>query len=113
MNLKWALRVITNAILDQGVHVDGWSEEETMRFMVEDAYQEEREAAGKWTRARLSSTQLATYYVGWRGHHDLRAEARTAWGDDFDLKTYHNRVLSFGSPPVRLARTLLLDLPIA
>ncbi len=113
VNLKWALRVITNAILDQGVHVEGWNEEATMRFMLEEAFQEEREAAGKWTRARLSSTQLATYYVGWRGHHDLRAEASALWGDEFDLKTYHDRVLSFGSPPVRLARTLLLDLPIA
>lgn len=113
VNLKWALRVITNAILDQGVHVEGWSEEATMRFMLDEAFQEEREAAGKWTRAQLSSTQLATYYVGWQAHHDLRREVQTAQGAGFDLKAYHDRVLSFGSPPVRLARALMLDLPIA
>jgi uncharacterized protein (DUF885 family) len=112
VQLKWYLRSITNAIMDSAIHVDGMTEDEAMRLMVETGFQEEREAAGKWVRARLSSTQLSTYFVGYQEHSDLRAEAERRQGSKFDLKTYHDQVLSFGSPPVRLVRALLFDEPI-
>ncbi len=107
--LKWRLRGVANSILDQAVHVDGITEQEAMKLMVEDTFQEEREAAGKWIRAQLTSAQLSTYFVGYLEHVDLRREMEEAWGDDFDLKTYHDKVLSFGSPPVQFVRALLLN----
>ena len=58
VQLKFYLRSIANAILDQGVHVDGWSREHAMQLMVHDTFQQEREAAGKWTRAPVSYTHL-------------------------------------------------------
>lgn len=112
-NLKMRLRSVTNAILDQGVHVEGWDEATAMKFMTQDAFQEEREAAGKWTRARVSSGQLSTYFVGWGEHHALRKETETRWGADFGLKRYHDTALSHGSPPLRFVRQLMLDEPIA
>ncbi len=112
INLKWALRVVTNALLDQAVHVDGMSQEDAMQLMVETGFQEEREAAGKWTRARLSSTQLSTYFVGWTEHHALRREAEQRAGAAFNLKQYHDGVLSYGSPPVRYARAMYFNEPI-
>ncbi len=107
--LKWYLRGIANAILDQAVHTDGITRDQAMQLMMEDTFQEEREAAGKWVRAQLTSAQLSTYFVGYIEHVDLRRETEAAWGDDFQLKTYHDKVLSFGSPPVKFARALLLD----
>jgi uncharacterized protein (DUF885 family) len=112
VQLKWYLRTISNAILDQGVHVDGMSQEDAMRLMTHDTFQEEREAAGKWVRAQLSSAQLPTYFVGVQEHLALREEAKQRWGAQFDLKTYHDKVLSYGSPPVRYVRELIFDLPI-
>jgi len=112
IHLKWDLRQISNAILDQAIHVDGMSEKDAMQMMTVKAFQEEREAAGKWTRARLTSAQLPTYFVGWQEHLDLRAEAEKRGGDKFDLKAYHDKLLSFGSPPVRYVRELMLDEPI-
>jgi uncharacterized protein (DUF885 family) len=109
---KWYLRTVANAILDQSLHVDGMRREEAMRLMMHDTFQEEREAAGKWIRAQLTSTQLSTYFVGHQEHRDLRAAAKAAWGDGFQLKRYHDGVLSFGSPPVRFVRALLLNEPI-
>jgi uncharacterized protein (DUF885 family) len=111
--LKWYLRDVTNALLDQAVHVDGISKEEGMRMLVEEAFQEEREADGKWRRAQLTSAQLSTYFVGYLEHVDLRAEAETRWGDQFDLKTYHDSALSFGSIPTQYVRTLLFDLELS
>jgi len=112
-NLKMRLRSVTNAILDQGIHVENWDEATAMRFMTGEAFQEEREAAGKWNRARLSSGQLSTYFVGWGEHHALRKHAETTWGADFALKKYHDTALSHGSPPARFVRALMFDEPIA
>jgi uncharacterized protein (DUF885 family) len=112
VQLKWYLRTVTNAIMDSAIHVDGMTREEAMRLMVETGFQEEREAAGKWVRAQLTAAQLSTYFVGYQEHADMRAEAERRAGDRFDLKAYHDSVLSFGSPPVRLVRALLFDEPI-
>jgi len=109
--LKWYLRDVTNAILDQAVHVDGISEAQAMKLLIEDGFQEEREAAGKWRRACLTSAQLSTYFVGYLEHVQLRKDVEKAWGDKFNLKTYHDTVLSFGSPPVQFVRSLMLDRP--
>jgi uncharacterized protein (DUF885 family) len=109
---KFYLRTIANAILDQGVHVDGWSREQAMRLMTHDAFQQEREAAGKWVRAQLSSAQLPTYFVGVQEQFDTRKAVEAKLGDKFDLKAYHDQVLSYGAPPVRFVRELMLDEPI-
>ena len=110
--LKWLLRSVTNALMDQAIHVDGMSREEAMDLMVEGGFQEEREAALKWVRAQLSFTQLSTYMVGYLEHIDLQAEVREAWGEDSTPRRYHDTLLSFGSPPVQYVRALMLDLPI-
>jgi uncharacterized protein (DUF885 family) len=109
---KFYLRTIANAILDQGVHVDGWSREQAMHLMTHDAFQQEREAAGKWVRAQLSSAQLPTYFVGVQEQFDMRKAVQAKLGDKFDLKAYHDQVLSYGAPPVRFVRELMLDEPI-
>jgi uncharacterized protein (DUF885 family) len=106
---KWCLREATNALLDQGIHTQGMTRDEGMRLMVEDGFQEEREAAGKWVRAQLTSAQLSTYFVGYLEHADLRREAEKAWGPKFNLKTYHDKILSFGSPPVEYVRAMVFD----
>lgn len=112
IQLKWYVRTIVNALLDQAVHVDGMSRDEAMKLLTEQAFQEEREAAGKWVRAQLTSAQLPTYFVGAQEHLALRAEAEQKLGAAFDLKEYHDKELSFGSPPVRYVRALMFDLPI-
>jgi len=108
INLKWYLRAITNAIMDSAIHVDRMSEEAAMQLMVEGGFQEEREAAGKWVRAQLTSAQLSTYFVGYQEHLEMRAAMEAAWGDEFTLRRYHDQALSYGSPPVRFVRALML-----
>ena len=112
IQLKWYLRTIVNALLDQAVHVDGMSRQAAMKLMTESGFQEEREASGKWTRAQLTSAQLPVYFVGAQEHLALRREAEQHSGAAFSLHDYHDKVLSYGSPPVRFARALMLDLPV-
>jgi uncharacterized protein (DUF885 family) len=111
--LKWYLRAITNAIIDTAIHVDGMTREEALELMIEGGFQEEREASMKWLRAQLTSSQLSTYFVGYQEWIELRKEIEDAWGDEFTLRRYHDQVLSYGSPPIKYIRALVLgdDIP--
>jgi uncharacterized protein (DUF885 family) len=105
--LKMRLRVDCNAILDQSIHAGNMTEKEAMDLMMKQGYQQEGEAIAKWKRARLTSAQLSTYFVGVSEHLDLRRAAEKKWGKDFDLKRYNDQVISFGSPPVKYVRELM------
>ncbi|WP_213452837.1 DUF885 domain-containing protein [Rhizomonospora bruguierae] len=101
--LKMQLRMSINAILDQLVHCEGMTEAEGMALMVERGFQEEGEAAGKWRRALLTSTQLSTYFVGYTEVAGIAA-ARPAGTAP---RAWHDAMLAHGSPPPRHLRTLL------
>ncbi|HYD83528.1 MAG TPA: DUF885 family protein, partial [Opitutus sp.] len=105
--LKMRLRAIINAILDNKVHTAGMTEQQALELMIRRGFQEEGEAVGKWRRACQSSTQLSTYFVGAVEHDDMRAAAEKKEGAAFDLKRYHDRVLSRGSPAVKYVRNEL------
>jgi uncharacterized protein (DUF885 family) len=106
VQLKVQLRTICNAIIDQAIHCEGMTKDDMMKLLTETAFQEEREAAGKWRRAQLSTTQLSTYFVGFAEHLEARAEAERRKGKAFSLKAYHDGILAFGSPAMRYARAL-------
>ena len=110
--LKMRLRSIVNTLLDIGIQTEGMTREQAMELMTKGAFQQEREAAGKWLRAQLSSVQLLSYYTGFEEHMALREEARQRWGDKFTLRRYNDEVLAHGSPPVKYVRALMFDLPV-
>ncbi|HEY2578074.1 MAG TPA: DUF885 domain-containing protein [Streptosporangiaceae bacterium] len=104
--LKMQLRMIINAILDARVHTQGMTEAEAMSLMTGRGHQEEGEAAGKWRRARLTSTQLSTYYVGYTEVADLAAGLRAAT-PAMPERELHDRMLDHGTPPAHRLRTLV------
>ena len=105
--LKMRLRAIANAILDQSIHAGNMNEKEAMDLMTNQTFQQEGEAVAKWKRARLTSAQLSTYFVGATEHLDLRAAEQKKLGNDFNLKKYNDQVISYGSPPVKYVRELM------
>ena len=105
--LKMRLRAIANAILDQSIHAGNMTEQQAMDLMTKETFQEQGEATLKWKRARLTSAQLSTYFVGVSEHLDLRAAVQKKFGKDFDLKKYNDQVISYGSPPVKYVRELM------
>jgi len=110
--LKMRLRSITNTLLDIGIQTEGMTRDQAMELMQKGAFQAEREAAGKWVRASLSSVQLLSYFTGYTEHMALREEAKQRWGKGYSLRRYNDTVLSFGSPPVKYARALMFGLPV-
>ena len=99
-------------MLDIGIQTEGMTRDQALELMMKGAFQQEREAAGKWVRAQLSSTQLLSYFSGYEEHMAMREEAKRRWGATFDLKTYNDAVLAHGSPPGRFVRELVFNLPI-
>jgi hypothetical protein len=101
--LKMQLRMSVNAILDQLVHCENMTEADGMALMTGAGFQEEGEAAGKWRRALLTSTQLSTYFVGYTEVAAIAA-ARPFGATP---RAWHDAMLAYGSPPPRHLRTLL------
>ena len=109
MQLKWYLRTVANAILDHRMHCGNMSDEEAMRLLVEYAFQSEAEAILKIIRAKQSSCQLSTYFVGRTAFHRLRRLMQTQLGERFELGRYHESVLSHGTLPVRFLPELVTN----
>ena len=107
---KFQMRMPVNAIIDQDFHTGNLTREQAIELMTRQAFQQEREAAGKWVRLQLSSAQLPTYFVGYQEWKDFRAAAEKRPG--FNLRRFHDAALSHGSPPVRFVRQLELGEPI-
>ncbi|GIU06214.1 hypothetical protein TUM4261_09300 [Shewanella sp. c952] len=108
MYYKWNLRVICNTILDYSIQVNGMTEDQALDLMMNEAFQQQAEAQGKWRRATLSQVQLTSYYSGYREIYDFREEYKALKGDNFDLKAFHEEFLSYGSAPVKYIRELML-----
>jgi uncharacterized protein (DUF885 family) len=129
---KFYLRSITNAIIDARIHTAGMTEAEAVELMVEGGFQEDAEAHAKYDRARLSSTQLSTYFAGsiemWAIEDAVRRRAAIASGDHrggdavptprvvgdygetpgFSYRPHLESVLAHGAPPTSLLRRILL-----
>lgn len=110
--LKQQLRMIANAILDIRLHTLGMTDKEALDLMTQDTFQEKEEATAKLRRAKLSSCQLATYFVGWRDWHRLREHYRRAKGDAFEAAEFHRAALEQGAAPVGVVARLLTGEPL-
>jgi uncharacterized protein (DUF885 family) len=107
--LKMYLRAAINAILDAKIHAGGMTKEEAIELMIGEGFQERSEAEGKWVRASLTSTQLSTYFVGFQEVLDLEKAYREKVEENFSQKEFNRKLLSYGSPPVRFLREIILE----
>jgi uncharacterized protein (DUF885 family) len=108
MYYKWNLRSTCNTILDHDIHVNNLSKEAAIHLLTKEAFQQQAEAEGKWRRATLSQVQLCSYFTGFSEILALREELKNKMGNQFDLKTFHEKFLSYGSAPVKYIREMML-----
>ena len=105
--LKFYIRAVLNAILDHKMHCADMTDDDAMKLLVGRGFQTEAEAVGKIARAKQSSTQLSTYFVGRTAFYQLRQEVSRKHGDTFDLGKFHEDVLSHGTLPVKYLAELV------
>ena len=99
--LKFYIRAVLNAILDNKMHCANLSDEDGLKMLIDRGFQTEAEAVGKIARSKQSSTQLSTYFVGRTAFYRLRQDVQRKRGDKFDLGKFHEDVLSHGTLPVK------------
>ena len=110
MYYKWHLRSVCNTILDYSIHVNNMSEKEALNLLVNEAFQQEAEAKGKYKRVSLTQVQLCSYFTGFTEIYDLRETLKKKKGNSFNLKQFHEQFLSYGSAPVKyISEAMLAD----
>jgi len=108
MYSKWNLRVVVNTILDYSIHVLGMERHAALDLLMNQAFQEQTEAEGKWRRATISQVQLTSYFTGYSEIYAFREELKQKMGECFDLRIFHNSFLSYGNAPVSVIRSSML-----
>ena len=104
---KQILRVLANTILDIRLQTMGMTDQEALDLMIKATYQEKEEATAKLQRAQLSSCQLPTYFVGWKGWLDVREHYKQRKGSSYSLKEFHERALKESGVPLPALDSLL------
>ena len=100
-HLKKQMENIARTIADIRVHTTAISRDELIRFLKEDALQDEQFSSNMWTRAITSAPQLTFYYLGYREVRGLFDDVRRARGPAFVLREFMDGMMADG--PVRVA----------
>jgi uncharacterized protein (DUF885 family) len=108
VRLKISLRAVANTILDIRMQTMNMTDQEALDLMMKDTFQTQAEADGKLRRAKLSSTQLPTYFVGTRQWWTLRKKYEAAKGSAFTLEEFHDRALDQGPLPLEYLEKIIL-----
>ncbi|MBX7250028.1 MAG: DUF885 domain-containing protein [Caulobacteraceae bacterium] len=91
-------------VADPGMHVLGWTREQTIEYLASSGRFSRREAADTVDRMAIMPGQLASYDSGGLEILALREQARRELGDRFDLKAFHGVVLGGGVLPLSTLR---------
>ena len=87
-------------VVDTGLHAKGWSREQAIQYMKDNSPMAESDIVAEVERYMAIPGQALSYKVGQLTILRLRADAEKALGDKFDLKGFHEQLLTTGSLPM-------------
>ncbi len=96
-------------VMDPGLHLYGWSNEQVKAFAIESGRFDEKSADVMLDRMAVIPGQLTAYDTGGLEIAALRAEAMKRLGARFDIQAFHDRVLEYGAVPLAALRTHVED----
>jgi uncharacterized protein (DUF885 family) len=105
-DLRGRMIVASNALLDVALQGGEMKDEEALRLMIEEGFQEKAQAERKLLRAKLDSTQLCQYFLGATEIARLERDARAAGA--FDQRRFDEALLSHGTIAVKHLRRYVL-----
>jgi uncharacterized protein (DUF885 family) len=94
-------------VVDTGLHAKGWSRQQAIDYMLENSPQAPNNIANEVDRYIGWPGQALAYKMGQREIFRLRAQARKAMGEGFDIRTFHDVVLGSGAVPLGLLGELV------
>jgi len=89
-------------VVDTGMHYLGWSREKAIQFMLDNTALTELNIVNEVDRYISWPGQALGYKVGELKISELRKRARQKLGENFDLREFHDVVLSSGSLPLKI-----------
>lgn len=89
-------------IIDVGLHTGGMTLADAVRLLVYKAQIEDDNAVAEVKRYAMSPTQPMSYMVGEKLLLETRDRAKQRLGSAFDLRSFHDELLTYGSIPVPL-----------
>ena len=96
-SLSWRA---SRLVVDTGLHAKGWGRSRAVEYLMANTATSLANAEGEVDRYLGNPGQALAYYTGLRALRQARHRAEDALGDRFDLRAFHDRVLSLGSPPL-------------
>lgn len=87
-------------VVDTGIHHLGWSRQQAIDFLTDNTALSQREIANEVDRYISWPGQALSYELGYLKIRELRERAEKALGEKFDLRAFHDTVLSLGSVPL-------------
>lgn len=110
-HLKKRLENIARTIVDIRVHSQGMTREDVLRFVREDAVQDEQFAANMWVRAITTAPQLTSYHLGYEQVSRLYEDVRAAQRESFELRRFLDGMMELGPVPVEHYRARMMGRP--
>ncbi len=107
-SLKGAMVVAANAVLDIRLQRGEMTDEEALRFMIEEGFQEKAQAEKKLLRAKLDSTQLVQYFLGYDEIRKLESDVRVSLGSSFVQRKFDDALIGHGTIAIKHLRRYLL-----
>lgn len=94
-------------VVDTGIHHKKWTREEAITYLMENTPNPEGDATKAIERYIVMPGQATAYKIGMNKILELRSKAQAALGDDFDLRGYHDVVLTNGPVPLSVLERLV------
>ncbi|HEY2929371.1 DUF885 domain-containing protein [Piscinibacter sp.] len=98
--LSWEMARACRLVIDTGLHAFGWTREQAIRYMMDNAGLHEAYATSEIDRYIAQPGQALGYKIGELKIKELRARARSALGERFDIRRFHNALLDDGPLPL-------------
>jgi len=89
-------------VVDTGMHYKGWSREDAVNLFLENTAKTEQDINNEVDRYIAWPGQALAYKIGQLKIMELRDKSKEALGEDFDIKEFHDHILSFGSIPLNI-----------
>jgi len=89
-------------VVDTGLHAKGWTREQAIQYSLDNEAESEAGITSEIERYMANPGQALSYKIGQLKIRELRAKAKDALGDAFDIRQFHNQVLETGCVPLAL-----------
>jgi len=89
-------------VVDTGMHYKNWTREDAVNLFLENTAKTEQDINNEVDRYIAWPGQALAYKIGQLKIMELRDKSKEALGEDFDIKDFHDHILSFGSIPLNI-----------